>query len=314
MLALPSDLRHEPRDSLELADWIELLLSLESTTEDRISEADITDLVVSEPPDDAEAEMDPEGYRSSAALEVSDAFRYLRTREGWLGERYPLVTDTDRVQVRDSFASAELHRFLIALRARHLFSELDDGNVPGRLFEELAVHAFGQYIGANPKNRVRFGVAGGGRGGGLPPGNQRAAAILSGRMNEEAGNAPPGNGEDLGADGIAWRPFGDGGAGQLVILGGATIAKKKWISIEPEPRWRRHSEGPEPPIRFLAQPVTAVAFVSTLEPDVQWPPGFRSIPFDRLRILSILGDHDLPPDLLTKMRSYSTQLGAKLPV
>lgn len=319
MIQLPSSTRNASGDPIDLADWVELNLLVDANPEHRLSVTETVDLIVAEPAEDAEDEVDAEYRRMLSEQFAEAAFAHLREREGWLEDRYPFRCSTDVVELRSDTRGMDVYRFLVLLRARQLYQNAlgDDGVQSGFLFEELATQAFGQYIGAQLEHRIRFGEAGGQRGSGLPAQLDSALKELSRRMDEgHGGNRFYGTG-DFKADGVAWRAFGDRRGGQSVLLGQATISYGEWIQKQPAPRWSRLPDEPHRPIAFLARPMTAVAFAETIPPDISTALGafsesWVSIPFDRLRILSLLGDQDIPSDLRTSMNMWADQMRARL--
>ena len=319
MISLPPGLTVESGNAVQFADWVELNALLDETANGIVSATEASDLLIADPPDEADAEMDPEGYRQAAVQLVEDAFGHVHERSIWLRECYPLKRHRGVVTPTDDCGRYDIYRFLVLLRARQLYPYAlnDDGKLSGLLFEELATQAFGQYIGAKPEHRIRFGLAGGQRGSGLPSDLTDALEELSRRMNEgKGGNFFHGTG-DFRADGIAWRAFGDDRAGQLVLMGQATISEDDWLQKQPAPRWSRLPEQSGRPIALLARPVTAVAFAETLPPNT--PPVLEalggkwvSIPFDRLRILSLLSDEDIPVQLREQINDWVDNIRSRL--
>ena len=318
----PPQLGDEPfHDPIRLADWVELNLLLEE--ESSVSVTDVTDQLADTPPDDAEdserrfaQEDDGQvrlGYWELAEGKAEAAFRELSQREGWLGHHYPLEIDGDVALLRGKIPARAVYQFLVLLRARQLYpSGLgDDGAESGLLFEELMKHALGRYVVSQPAHRVRFGVAGGVRGDGLPQPLHEAVQELSRRMFEKSGQIPNARQGDFKADVVAWKPFGDKRPGQLALIGQATISEGDWMHDEPAKRWTDMRL-----IRFFARPLTAVAFPETLSltsPDALDGLMFSSVPFDRLRLLSVLRDKDLPSDMRKRINNWGRSVRGRLP-
>ena len=299
---------HNP---IRLADWVELNLLMEE--ELSVSVTDLTDELASTPPDDAGDSERRTGYWDSAEGTAEAAFLELSRRAGWLGDHYPLDLDGDAALLCDKAAARGVYRFLVLLRARQLYPYGldDDGAESGLLFEELVKHALGRYVVCAPPNRVRFGVAGGSRGNGLPQSLTEAAEQLSQRMFEKPGQDSKARQGDFKADVVVWKPFGDKRPGQLVLVGQATISEGDWMMKEPPKRWTDRRV-----IRFLARPLTAVAFPETLSltsSDTLDGLTGSSIPFDRLRLLSVLRDEDLPDSLRERMNDWTGDVRDRLP-
>ncbi len=305
-------------DAVRLADWVELNLLMEE--EASLSIADVTDELADIPPDDSDdSERRSSGYWESAERNAESAFTELRQRSEWLEDHYALEILRDVATPRNGVAPLDIYKFLVLLRARQLYpNELqDDGKESGLLFEELAKHAIGAYMGSKREHRVRFGVAGGGRGDGLPQPLGEAVGELSNRMFEEAGVVNSGDRGDFKADALSWKPFRDQRPGQLVLIGQATISEGRWVHDEPPPnRWTDRRPPDARLIRFLARPLTAVAFPETLSltpPNTLQGLPFSSIPFDRLRLWEVLRDEILPEDLVKRINDWGSQVGARLP-
>ena len=299
MFALPPPSANERVDNIRLADWIEINLVVDN--EPAISVADLMSNLAAEPPDTADESETREQYWDNAERLADDALGELSHRARWLTTSYPIVLDGDVAMLREDVQHLELWRFVTLLRARQMYPAVfaGDANEAGLLFEELATLALGAYAGSQSARSVRFGLAGGARESSLPSQIGDAITTLSARMGERVGALPARNDRDYGADVIAWRPFGDHRAGQLVIIGQATISEAKWTGKEPALRWTESKTGSDRPIDFLARPLTAVVFVEALSLTSNdtirgLTRNFSSIPFDRFRIMSVLNGVDVP--------------------
>ena len=324
MFAPPSPGHDASHDHIRLADWIELNLLLGE--EPNLSVTDVTGELADAPPDDASdseqrfagEEQTHAGFWEAAEGKSEAAFTELSNRAAWLGGHYPVELDGDAALLRAEVSARDVYRFLVVVRARQMYDDAlgDDGNDAAALFEELAKHALAAYAGSGP-HRVRFGLAGGHRGDGLPDPLPEAVEELRQRLHEEVGEVPSGAQGDYKADVVAWNPFGDELPGQLVMIGQATISEGDWMREEPAPRWTDRQPPARRLIRFLARPVTAVAFAETLSltrPDTLrgLAETFTSVPFDRLRLASVLSDDDLPADLRADMNVWVTSMRDRL--
>lgn len=318
-------------DPVRIADWVEL--NLLTDEESIVSMTSVTDELASIPPDDSRASESwfeyedtrlagdggvHTGFREAAEDKAEAAFLELSDRAGWLRDHYPVEVDGDVAALRQEMSAYEVYTFLVLLRSRQLYRGAldDDGGESGRLFEELVKYALGAYAGSASDQRVRFGVAGGSRGDGLPQSLAAAVRVLSRRMFERPGQVSDSQHGDFKADAVAWRPFGDDRPGQMVLIGQATITEGDWMHDEPANRWTDRNPPDTRLILFFARPVTAVAFPETLSlttPDLMDGLTFSSIPFDRLRLLSVLCDQDLPADLRESMRDWGREMRCRLP-
>lgn len=307
--------RDSLRDAIRLADWVEL--NILSREEETISVTMITNGLEEIPPDASDHSERREQFHDHAEEQAENIFGELHKRASWLEDRYPLEISGDVAFLRHDNQALDIYRFLILLRARQMYSGNlnDNGGESGLLFEEMVPYALGAYI-ASPGNHVRFGVAGGQRGSGLPRPLDQSLRVLSQSMHEPMGEVPDGGDDDFGADSIAWKQFGDGHPGQLVVIGQATISEGEWMHRDPPKRWIDRQPLATRLIHFLARPITAVAFVETLSltPRVVLE-GLTSlsIPFDRLRLLSVLRDEDIPPILREDMNNWSNRVTKDLP-
>lgn len=276
-----------------------------------VSIIEATDDIRDTPPDDSDESEQATVVWERAEQLADDAFRELRRRAGWLGTRYPLTIDAEVASFNDSATSAGAYRFLILLRARQLYGGGmgDDGTAAGLLFEELVTHAIAAYLGTS--HSARFGLAGGSRGDGLPGPLDEAIHELSRRMDESSPEVVSGSGDYLN-DATAWKPFGDHLPGQLVMLCQATISEGEWLHKEPAVRW---SDGSGRLIHFVARPLSGVAFAETMSltsPAALAGSKFHSVPFDRLRLLSLVGD-ELPEGLLGRMNDWVDSARERIP-
>ena len=327
----PPSLSHDPsHDPIRLADWVELNLITEE--EATVSVTSIAEELGDLPPDDADeseqrSEQDDgyfrddrqsrKGFWDEAENKAEAAFMELAGRASSLGDCYPLDIDGDAALLDESKRTVDIYRFLVLLRARHLYPNAlgDDGEESGFLFEDIVTHAIGAYLGVGIKHRVRFGVAKGSRGGGLPLDVEDAIEQLSGLMSEEPGTVPASAEADYRADALAWKPFGDGRGGQIILIGQAKISEGKWLQSEPANRWTDRKPSQARLIQFVARPTTLVAFPETLSltnSETISGANFSSIPFDRLRLLKALCCEDLPVNLLQRMEDWGQKIQDRL--
>ena len=314
------------RKSIVVADWIEftLLAGNQQTMSTADASAMLTDLV----PDDAsESERHlPDSISTTQGSWqpkddlIDSAFAELSWRHSKLQDRYPLQLSYDIAEKQPNQDGACLDRYLSLLRARQVYQNAlgDNGETAAFLFEELAKYTLAKYLDVSEPNAVRFGVAQGSRGDDLPSALDNARRMLADRMNELPGNLPASGAGDGKADAIAWKPFADQNPGQIVLLGQATITEDDWLEKEPVTRWYNREQLDAQLIRFLARPVTCVLFAETLSlTDRSTLKGlagsFNSIPLDRLRIMHLLTDADLPESLLEAFEAWSDTMVARLP-
>ena len=290
-----------------MADWIELnLLGGETMS---VSITEVADELRDTPPDNIDNSEKTEIVWSESYQIAEHSFAELRSRERWLGCSYPIQIMQEVASIAGSEIARRAYRFLVFLRARQLYGSdvSDDGEEAGYIFEEFVTYAIGGYIGS--LETVRFGVAGGVRGNGLPRELRDAVIDLARRMCEVPARAVSGH-DDYRADAIAWKGFGDQRSGQIVLICQATIAEGQWIHKQPSKKWSDRRL-----VRFLSRPVVGVAFAETLSAgsDALLEGALiESVPFDRLRLLSVVGD-DIPPNLLARMDAWVNVIRQKIP-
>ena len=326
MYAPPAHPREYGEAPIRVADWIEV--NLLTAEEPLLSVTSVAQAMVADPPDksaqgehrndyseDLGNEQEEEGYWQTANFIAEMAFKELRNRAVSYSDRYPIVSDGEIAEPNSSFDSPEIATFLSLLRSRHLYERArqDDGVVAGELFEKLLPYALQRFIDTSEKCSIRFGIAGGSSGNGLPVEVKSRLDEIAKRMNEAKGIlGDTKKVGDWGCDAIAWRPFPDQEPGQLTVVGQATISEDKWYKKKPSPKWQSRRL-----IGFLARPAVAVGFVETISLNervmlhVQGDPGVP-IPLDRLRLLFLLRDSDLPQSLHGRMKKWSQEMQTKL--
>ena len=330
MYVPPARARVDREAPIRVADWIEV--NLLTAEEPLLSVTSVAQAMAADPPDqsaqsehrndysespeDAGPAQQERGYWQAANAIAELAFEELRDRAAMFSDRYPILSDGEIAEPNSSFDSPEIATFLSLLRSRHLYEEAlqDDGTVAGELFEELLPYALQSFIDTPDQCAVRFGIAGGSRGGGLPAEAKSALDMLADRMNEAQGSLENMRTDvDMGGDAIAWRPFPDCEPGQLTVVGQATISEGKWDRKKPSPKWDSRRL-----IGFLARPTIAVGFVETISLNesvvlrAQGDPEYVSIPLDRLRLMFLLRDSYLPAALHERMRIWSQEMQTRL--
>lgn len=317
-------------ETIQIADWIEL--NVLTNEEPIVSVADVTAVIAADPLDnsrtsehrldypDSLGDLDPtdvnSGYWQQAEHTAELAFAELQQRSRWFGDRYPLSVDGEIATVNSCFDSGAVASFLTLLRSRHLYRSAldDDGEVAGRLFEELLPYALRGYLGISGVTAIRFGVSGGSRGDGLPLQTDDALDEVSCRVNEPRGELTGlQDGLDYGGDVIAWKALGDPYRGKVVAIGQATISERKWTKKQPSPKWKSGRL-----IEFLTKPTIVVAFVESISLTTNavldgLPENFSPLPLDRFRILFILRDCDVPDSLRTRVEDWTVEMQDRLP-
>ena len=312
MIELPQLPQNDRLRAIWVADWVELELLCGTSTS--VSLIEVADVLRDDPPDEVEGAADDQSEVGQAAWEAADflataALAELRDRAAWLQDHYPLTVSPELASLRETSVALPIYRFLALVRARHLYSRVRALRDPGQEFEELVNHAVGAYVGGQV---VRFGLgATGERGDGLPPVLWDAVVDLAQRMHESANSIRDDGQGDYKVDVIAWKPFGDERAGQIVVLCQSTISQGDWTTKLPAKRWMERRL-----VHFLTDPIEAVAFPETLSltsTEELRGGNFGAIPFDRLRILEMVDGSTVPESLTRRLDEWCTMAREEIP-
>jgi hypothetical protein len=241
----------------------------------------------------------------------------LSFREQIVGDAYPIAIESDGLTLRRATDDEPIYAF-IALAGGRLTYGLADAvpvHEPAKLFEQVVATALGKYVGGTG---LRFGWP---RISSEPVEDFRAkVARLANRMGESVGlmrNVGPDD-KDHQLDVIAWRGFDDSlpldvTPGQSVIVcqcgigsnwHGKALVAAIWAEI----------------INFTITPTGALAFPvvpSRNDDDLYtWHDICASgnIPFDRLRIASLITAGDLEPSVKRGLIDWMATASQALPM
>lgn len=328
MFQLPSPI---PSKS-ELADWIELNLLFEH--EDRISRADIYDVLETDPEYDEPMEdfsqfdweggtlqdesslrdqvhsLEAEGQSNAERL-VEDTWQELQDRASIIGETYPLFVGESSIRCRTPPDQTIVYSFLALLGARLTYRikvAAMPVSEPAMLFEFVVKAALENYLGAKT---IRFGWPY--RDDGLGTDFFDAARALAGELQEHVGPLlTVGDDEkDHGLDVIAWLPFSDNQPSQISLLCQCAIGQD----------WNEkpiHLKNWDDIINFMVSPLTAVAFVVQMSNEkrylVNGVAKRSGVLFDRTRLAKMVGGADLPAELTDKITAWATNSIGHIPV
>ena len=322
------DLVTTPPSGHQLADWVELHLIIDgagSVTRADLSRAMGMEPLVEEPPevfDDfdldgatvaAEAAVRSQLHDDAAAnvsvgdTVITDAIIELEDRQHAMQEHSPYVVSGDRVETRDA-GTHTVQRFLTLLAARSHYGiggELR-ADEPAILFERLVTVALRNLVG----NGRRFGWPY--REDGLEGNFEEASRRLAEEMGEKIGplySASPST-KDHGLDVAAWRSFNDGRPHQVVLLcqcGIGSDVENKALSVA---AWADV-------ISFSSLPLQALAFPTTLgewKEEKQFHQARKcGVLLDRVRLVGLARDDDLPQDLRQDIERWCAVAEDKLP-
>jgi len=307
-----------------LADWVELELLFGGSAS--LSHADMLDVLKDEPGSDAtdeeiaqleaaygeEVDDDVVADHRSRARELSEegldraeeiveaTWLELSFREQVVGESYPVRIEEGLASAVGRWYDTATYAFLAMLAARVAYSLALGVNEPARRFEDLVSLALKAYVGGQsvrfgwPHDRNEF-----------PVDFKEAARELAHHLGERPGGmeAIGANAKDYALDVVAWRGFDDERRGQLVMLCQCATGKdwnQKMLSAR---AW-------ENVISFAVAPTCSLAFPFVPSREDEQSPLWLDvaikggIPFDRLRIASLLTDSAADEQLLVDVCTW----------
>lgn len=255
--------------------------------------------------------LEAEGNDEASRL-VEDTMLTLQHRADTVGDRYPLEVTAQGVRLRESRASwrdAWGYAFMALLGARlarRTPKETVDTTYPARLFERLVAHALQAYWNGDARHI------------GFPRDDASGfrdelvslAHTLGEAMAVRRSGIPEGI-KDLAADVVAWRRLDDR-AGNAVLFCQCAIGGDWDSKAVPRHAW-------ESLINFAVPPLIATAF--PMVPDAvrpfdggEWQVlcGVVGIPFDRLRLASLLDESTAPSGLREEIIGWTAQFHVHL--
>lgn len=236
--------------------------------------------------------------------------RRIGLRRAAIGSSYPIAIGRRGYSASKPWIESPSYSFLVLLSLGHYYGSLRFGNGqagdPAEIFELLSAEALGRYVGGES---IRFGAP---RRQPVPAGFRDAIAYLATKAIVHPQDLlETGAEKDDGLDVVAWRSFRDGRPGHAVFLGQCAIGKgwrSKYGDLKYDLWMRRVSWNVTPARAFLA-PIEL-----DLDPE-EWRKTLYEfgVVLDRLRLASLLDDHNLPPELTTRMLAWCRRHAADLP-
>jgi hypothetical protein len=232
--------------------------------------------------------------------QLSFGVHLMRRRANLLGDLYPFRFEPGAVVRGITFGSS---RYALALAASvTTLSFSADLSTIEPDFDQLVLDSIRTWLGVGAKGVVFAWPPVGGR----PTSFPEAITWLVDQMDIPVGHAyrPPAQ-KDGGVDVVAWRPFADRRPGFPIVLAQCTlqqdlVPKAKDIDLE---LWKNLLNLEVSPLPVLATPQVLSASSST------WSEiGRRCVPFDRLRLLSVLGSDCGPPRSKSRLRAVKLVL------
>jgi len=242
---------------------------------------------------------------------VEEAFAEIRRRQTLLRELYPVQHQSTHLAKLHSSANSTSFSFLLAVSVQGFYEQTSPRGAawhePARLFEYVVTAALRRYLNGKA---IRIGTP---REAPVPSDFAECLRYM-GRETAELARGPlnPSVGEgDEKCDVVAWAPFRDGKAGQVVVLAQCGIGDgwKGKLEHLSDTVWQQQFDWHAPPVR-------AFAFPYLLDED---PAEWRyistrgGIPFDRIRISSLVRDSDFDGPIVTRIQQWCEDFARKLP-
>lgn len=236
----------------------------------------------------------------NAEKTLSRIRQQVRMREHKGREAYPVATRLAGLERTTSWSGTLAYSFQLLLACVSRYGAVPHYGAEwlrsAKLFERLSASALAHYLGGEAvvigAPRIDDDQ--------VPEGFSDCLDFLCGRLGEERGQKKvyTSHTKEDGVDVVAWAPFADRRAGQVVVLA-QSAAGLNWKDKARDPKldtWRQH-------INWLARPLGGFAFPFVCIDDLTW----RRLSYDcggfildRLRIASVLAATDAVPGTLRK--------------
>lgn len=284
-------------ESCVLADWAELACLIND--QDSLAKAEIEDAL------DAAQVTGPEEL-------TSDIWQQIEIRHRLVSDSHPVEVQTARLERKRNWESAYTYTFQLLISSHSLYTSTKIRGVQwskvAKLFERFATEAIEGYL---PGRAINIGFP---RGGEVPKGFRNCLDYLCKKTGELRGqiqsyNLPT---KDDKVDIVAWLPFSDLRAGQVMIFaqcaaGSDWKSKAGEISLD---LWKDY-------MNWVAAPIIAIAFPFVCIDPNEWghvskqSGGFL---LDRLRLSSIYRERKgISSDLKKEIKYWCKNQIANLP-
>jgi hypothetical protein len=270
-----------------LADWVEASLFVLSEEPFRIADAEITGAL--------------QDFGLEAEAELANITKEIGRRSRLLGEVYPVERDGQGFVRAVNVLQQATYAFLLLASLNQHYSDLvyaeGVATVPARVFEQLTGLAIKGYIGGD---FIRIGAN---RTAPVPFPFPEAVKFAAKQLKERStyGQLENQASGDDGCDIIAWKPFADGSAGKLIILGQCAIGtgwKNKRSELDVGV-WNEH-------INWHTKPIKAFAVPFVHEGGRTWRESCTrgGLVFDRLRIAQFARPEDITEPTHTELQGW----------
>lgn len=284
MLRVPESLSPEA-----LSDWLEASIMVAPEPPTRISETEILEAL------ETGGVPDPEALLSNIRGQI-------RSRGRVLSRRYPIRLEGSGFDRKGTWPTYLPYSFLLFVSLNQWYADLTfqrgAATTVGEMFEEFTGLALRRYLNASI---LRIGSP---RRPPVPAGFPDAVGYAAAELGEECGYGEMEihqSGDD-GLDLLAWLPFPDRRASQLIALAQCAIGtnwaeKRSDLDVK---LWQRH-------IRWDVDPVRVFSIPFEHEPGNSWrETSVRAgIVLDRVRLVSLVGKQAIPTPLEEQLTAWS---------
>jgi hypothetical protein len=242
---------------------------------------------------------------------ISNIWQEINRRNEVAGGGYPVKAFVSRIETSADWNEAPVYVFQLLVASHSLFPKSritgKRWNRTAKLFENLGSLALQKYLGGRSVN------VGAPRESGVPKGFQDCLDYLSREIGELRGSVKIYNSKakDEKVDIVAWNPFIDNRAGQVIILGHCAAGadwKDKVTEVSVE-LWSDY-------INWVANPIVAFVFPFVCLNDKDWrylSRQTRGFLMDRLRIASVLSVGSIPDTMKQTLITWCQSQQQNLP-
>lgn len=244
-------------------------------------------------------------------LVVSDIWQEISRRHSLADKAHPIKTLIGRLERTMTWSDAYAYTFQLLLASHRSYKatmiSANHWKEAAKLFEKLSTLALKRYLQGRAIN------IGSPRGTGVPKGFRQCLDCICLELRELRGDKKSYNlpTKDEKVDVVAWLPFPDMRAGQVIIFaqcaaGADWKTKAGEISLD---LWRDY-------INWLANPLIAFSFPFVLSNEEKWrqlSKQNRGFLLDRLRISSMLIDYDSSDTLVQQIKDWCNVQLKRLP-
>ncbi|MCX5814681.1 MAG: hypothetical protein NTX75_00360 [Proteobacteria bacterium] len=273
----------DPSSETDVADWIELTISL---TEEGLSKSSVASM------------LEQASGEEPAEVFLTSVWRELNYRHKLYSPPFFTIEDHTVQPLPGAGSRSEY----IACLLLSLFGVQGGSQLPAKLFERLTSEAIGRYLSGQtlvfgwPFDSIDNDATD------EESQIKRKVKELSSRLCEKFCEAPAPRFKDRGMDVVGWIPFGESRSGQVVILL-QCAAGHNWRDKHPVPvdAWNQYVHWANNPVKAYAVPCVIT------ERDWHDQSKDKGILFDRIRILNLLSGGLKDKNLIDELQSWVSE-------